>query len=312
MDWSVARRHELICLLETELGTPPRFEALARAAGLPSPPLQGVEPPFARLSRLVRAAADAERLDELAEAAKGLVSPPMVARFDELLVDPGAETMWSEPETVRAEPGDSAETDATIVTGEEDETIVDGAPAPTAAAGATSLPAPDPPRWAVPRPPGTPAQAAPTEGAESFLVRRVNLSLPAQVDPGQALSMRLVASAAAPGSVATAPADAVPFVGSPVKVEVELWLEDARPAEEAGDRAVLEVDPSAPKVETTFELVAADPLSEGVDVTARFFLAGYEVGRARAFVPNRGRTGEEQRSGAPGALVIPDTILPTG
>lgn len=317
MDWSVARRHELICLLERELSAPPRFEVLVRSSGLRAPPAQGVEPPFCRLSRLVRLAADADRLDELTEAAKGLVSGPTAALLDELLVDPVAETIWSEPETVRAEPPsqapneslDSRELDETIVTGEEVETIVDGVAAAIVPPGPAILPAPDPPAWAVPRPSGTPAQAPPIEGASSWLLRRVNLSLPAQVEPGQTITLRVAVSAAAPGSVAGAPTDAVPYSGPPAKVELELWLQEAWPAEGSETQRTILIDPSVPKVEETFDLVAADPLSEGVDVTARFFLAGFEVGRGRAFVPNRGRTGEEQPSGAPGAIAIPDTIL---
>ena len=320
MHWSAARRHELICLLERELASPPRLHALSLSAGLPTPPARGVETPFCRLSRLVRIAEAAGRLDELTEAAQAMVSEPSRLLLGELLVDPAAETIWSEPETVRAEPPpgaaqeppESAEIDETIVTGEEIETIVDGvaAPQPAAPSGADRLPAPDPPRWAVPRPPGTPAQAPPTEGASSWLVRRVNLGLPAQVGAGEPIELRLALVEAAPGSVATAPADAVAWSGPPISVEAELWLQEAWPAEGSESVFRIEVDPAAARVEAVVRLVAADPLSEGVDVAVRFYLAGYEVGRGRAFVPNRDRPEAEQLVGAPGAVVIPETILP--
>jgi hypothetical protein len=317
MHWSVARRHELISLLERELASPPRFEALSLAAGLPAPPARGVEPPSCRLSRLVRIAEAAGRIDELAEAAQGMVSDPTADLIGELLVDPVAETIWSEPETVRAEPPppvaeEPAETDETIITGEEIETIVDGmsAPPPPRPAGPDQLPAPDPPRWAVPRPPGTPAQAPPTEGARSWLIRRVNLGLPSQIGAGEAIELRLTLALAAPGTVPSAPSIAVPWAGPPVAVEAELWLQEAWPAEGTEPVTRIEVDPAAAKVETLFRLVAAEPLSEGVDVAVRFYLAGYEVGRGRAFVPNRERPEADQPAGAPGALVIPDTILP--
>jgi len=116
-------------------------------------------------------------------------------------------------------------------------------------------------------------------------------------------------SAAEPGSVATAPADAAPWSGAAVPMEVELWLEEAFAAEGTQLHSTLAVSPDEAKTEAQFELVAADPLADGVDVTVRFFVSGYEVGRARTFIQNRDLEAVEPRAGAPGAVVVPDTIL---
>jgi hypothetical protein len=307
MDWTVERRHELILVLERELVGAARMGALCRRAAIDGGPAQGAEGGFAFLSRVVIAAGREGRMDELVEAARGMVSEEAGASLDELMVDPAAETVWSEPETVRAEPSAFAfDTRAT------DETILDDDPAGVSASDATVQDDEEPrvaPTEGLPRPAGTPAQAPPLDGASSYLVRRVHLGVPSQVAAGEAFDLQVTLAEAAPGSVPAAPAEAPPWTGDPVTVELELWLEEGYPADGAALQATLQVGAADPKTESIHRIVAAEPLSDGVDITVRFFVAGYEVGRGRTFVVNRDSSDAEPRPGAPGGLVIPDTIL---
>ncbi len=157
-----------------------------------------------------------------------------------------------------------------------------------------------------PRPTGTPAEAPPREGAQAWLVRRVHLSVPTQVQPGQRFEVRLTASSAS-GPVPGAPDEAPRFEGAG-EVQYEFWLEEAFPLEGAAQTGTLAIAADGERSELAFSAVATDPLSEGVDVLVRFFLGGYEVGRARAFLPNAAAD-SEPRPAAPGAIAIPDTLL---
>jgi hypothetical protein len=159
-----------------------------------------------------------------------------------------------------------------------------------------------------PRPVGTPTTAAPVEGARTWLVRGVELTTPASVGPGELL--RLVVRLHDPvGVTSAAPKDYQPYDGLPVDAEIEAWLEEAFPARGADLHRRMRVDPSRP-TECSFELLAANPLPEGVGIGVRFFFAGYEVGRARCRIPPGDGTGDAVVSR--GVLVIPDSILGMG
>jgi len=301
MTWTVLKRHELTVLLERELSNPSRGAAVARAAGLEPPALRGVEPSFQRLSRLVLAASAAGKLDALVEAASPVVSEATRVALAGLTVDAGADTEYAEEDqpTMREE----ADTILAAVQPVEE-------PAPEASVAEV---APEPmavePDGAAPRPPGTPAQAPPTDGAESWLIRRVHISTPTTTSAGAELRFTVTLKSAEPGTVATAPADATPYEGEPVPVEVELWLEEGFPADGQDLHRVVPVSPFVDVVEVEFVVMAPAPLAEGVDATVRFFVHGFEVGRARAFVPNRDREDVEPRPATPGAVVVPNTIL---
>ncbi len=280
MSWTVDRRHELISLLEDDLADPLRSAAVARSAGLEPVAPQGAETAFEQLSRLVLSAQRAGKLDALVAAAEPAVTEATRVALQGLDVDPGAETDVSE------------------------------ADAPTQRDEADTIIAPyTEPEGAAPRPPGTPTAMAPSDGASSWLVRRVHVGGPTTVAAGGALELTVTLSAADAATVANAPDDATPYAGGAVPVEVELWLEEAFPADGVELHQTLSVDPASESAEIAFAAVAADPLSDGVDVTVRFFVRGHEVGRARAFVPNRDRDDVEPRASAPGAVVVPDTIL---
>ncbi len=158
-----------------------------------------------------------------------------------------------------------------------------------------------------PRPVGTPATAPPADGARTWLVRGVELVAPPSVAAGAEFNLA-VRLGDAPAS-SPAPKGHAPYDGLAVDVELEAWLEEAYPARGSDLHRSIRVDPARP-TECGFDLLAADPLPEGVVVAVRFFLKGYEVGRARCRVPAGDGAGEPQREA--GVVAIPDTILDAG
>jgi hypothetical protein len=158
-----------------------------------------------------------------------------------------------------------------------------------------------------PRPVGTPATAPPIEGARTWLVRGVELSTPASVAAGTAFV--LAVTLGEPPSQSPAPKNYAPYDGLPVEVEVEAWLEEAYPAGGADLHRGMRVPAMGPS-ECGFELLAADPLPEGVGIAVRFFFKGYEVGRARCTVAVGDGSGPPAL--AAGVIVIPDSILDAG
>ncbi|MCP4870790.1 MAG: hypothetical protein GY898_18970 [Proteobacteria bacterium] len=305
MTWTVLTRHELTLLLDRDLSDPRRSAAVARAAGVDASPPQGVESSFAHLSRLVLTAERAGKLDALVEAATTAVTEATRVELAGLHVDAGAETERSEADvpTVREEVETIIEPTTPIADETADETEFadedDEEPEP---AGME-------PEGAAPRPPGTPAQAPPTGGATSWLIRRAHVSAPTTTEAGAQLRLTVTLKAAEPGTVATAPADATLYAGGPVPLEVELWLEEGYPADGQDLHRTVPLGAEGEDLEVEFSVAVPSPLAEGVDATIRFFVHGYEVGRAKAFVPNRERDDVEPRPSTPGAVVVPDTIL---
>lgn len=310
MTWTVLTRHALTLLLDRDLSDPQRSAEVARAAGLDAAGNQGVETSFARLSRLVLAASRAGKLDALVEAAGPVVTEATRVELSGLTVDSGAETEWSEADqpTMREEAETILEPTPPVAdaTADETEHAEDGGedadedPEPATASE---------PEGSAPRPPGTPAQAPPTDGATSWLIRRAHVSAPTTTAAGEELRLTVTLKIADGGTVATAPAEAVAYAGEAVAVEVELWLEEGYPADGQDLHRVVSVSPAVDDVEVEFTVQVPSPLADGVDATVRFFVHGFEVGRARAFVPNRERDDVEPRPATPGAVVVPDTIL---
>lgn len=276
MSLDVHARHRLASLLDRALSTPQRFGAACAGAGLKAPAPRGVEPGFSRVSAVLLASPSDDALAALVAAAA--VSAPELAEAlrAELAPEP-------EPEP---EPEPDPDELATVrVLGKRHE--AEDAP---------------------PRPAGTPAQAPSPEGATSWLVRRAHLSVPTTVRPGEVFDVGLTLVEPGAGAVPGAPADATPWEGE-ASVDWEMWLEEAFPAAEGATLSGAMTVGADARPEVTARIRAADPLADGVDVMVRFFLAGYEVGRARAFVPNGARDDVEPRPAAPGALAVPDTIL---
>jgi hypothetical protein len=307
MTWTVEIRHKLTLLLNEELSNPRRGAAVARAAGLAWIGEQGSETSFQRLSRLVLAASVAGKLDALVDAAKPAVSEATRVALQGLLVDPSADTLRSEADAPTMREEDDTIQAPAVPAAEEDRT--------TDETDVGDDDEEDPPLAAVehegaaPRPPGTPAQAPPTEGATSWFVRRVHVGAPTTTSPGAELRFTVTLTTADPASVATAPADATPYAGGPVPLEVELWLEEGWPADGQDLHRVISVGAADAETRVDFAVVAPRPLADGVDATVRFFVRGYEVGRARAFVINREAEDVQPRPSTPGAVVVPDTIL---
>ena len=67
---SVGKRHEIAHTLDRLFPDPRRVSALASRAGVTMPVAQGVESGFARITRLLIAAAAAERIDALLDIAE--------------------------------------------------------------------------------------------------------------------------------------------------------------------------------------------------------------------------------------------------
>ncbi len=161
---------------------------------------------------------------------------------------------------------------------------------------------------AAPRPVGTPATAPPAGGARTWLVKGVEVDAPAAVGPGDSFEATVRLVDPRPGMTTPAPPGHEPYDGLPFDVEIEAWLEEAFPSGDADLHRSVRVDPSR-FTECVFELLAADPLPEGVRLGVRFFLSGYEVGRATGRVAVGGG---DERQIIPGVIAIPDSILGAG
>ena len=83
---------------------------------------------------------------------------------------------------------------------------------------------------APPRPPGTPAEAAPTEGATAWLLRSMSAEHAEQVGPGANVEAVLVFGAVSASEVDVVPDDAKLWEGPPVTIDFEASLEGAATA----------------------------------------------------------------------------------
>ncbi len=262
-------RHRLTALLADALGGPGRLEGACGAAGLAVPPTRGVDPLFARVSALL------------------LPGPPEAA-IEALIAAASAGSSHADALASFLAPPEPDQDELATVRVLDDRHQAEQAP---------------------PRPPGTPAEAPPREGAKAWLRRRAHLSVPTSVAPGGEFDVQLTLAKPGGGAVPGVPEGAPVYEGAAVAVAYEFWLEEAFPADEAALAGTVSVDPAEERAEAGLSVRAAEPLGEGVDVLVRFFVGGYEVGRARAFVPNGSRDDVEPRPAAPGALAVPDSIV---
>ena len=288
-DWSVAKRHTLTAFLDSQFSDPLRLEALSRAAGLETPSSQGAEPSFAALSRLVRAAAAAGTLDGLSDLAGTMLSDELAEQLAAALAAAPAAATREEP-VVEEEPAAEVEEEPAAEVEEE----------PAAQAEEAEVVA------AAPRPPGTPAQAAPTDGASGWLLRTVGAEHPESINPGENLESSLVLSPASASDLSAVPNEAADWSAGPVSVDWEASIEGAATAGGTQMSGSFSLSSEAVEAKVELPLMVAFSL-DGVQIQVSFFAAGYEVGRARVVVP--GRSTVEDGEAAGGVIAIPDTIL---
>jgi len=158
-----------------------------------------------------------------------------------------------------------------------------------------------------PRPPGTPSQAAPTEGATSWVIRRVTVAGPNEAYPGDNVHIALTLAVSDASEIDAVPDDATAWTGEPVQVEYEGNIDGAATALGTAVSGAFELAGEG-EVQIALPLMVACSLT-GVTVQIRCFTAGYEVGRVRVDVPGRGEEQDEGVALGGGVLAIPDTIL---
>jgi hypothetical protein len=306
-----AARHALGHALHRHFAERARLDGLARALSLGPPPPLGVDGDFARATWLLRAVWSSGKLEALAEAAGRLGGVKAAEEISALIPRRPEPRAASAP--VSADAG-AVDAGGTAPEGADPAGVTLRWPAARPAYRLVSKPpaadaVAEAQEGAAPRPAGSPAAAPPRAGAESWLVRRVHIGTPSQVDPGAELRLNVAAVEAEAGTVAGAPPGARAYNGAPLRVDWELEAQGAATPDGAPARGTLLLDPADARCETAMILrVASDP-GDGVDLALRFYAGGFEVGRARAFVPNRARPDAAARPGAPGALVVPDSVL---
>ncbi|MCO4771692.1 MAG: hypothetical protein KDA24_16790 [Deltaproteobacteria bacterium] len=153
---------------------------------------------------------------------------------------------------------------------------------------------------AAPRPAGTPAQAPPLDGVETWVARHIEWELPGTLEAGAATTLSLRFRAPSGEAVGGAPAGHTAYVGEPFPVDLELSIEGAGPAQA---QQTMRCDPIDAVAQVEFTVTPQAGAAE-LKVTLRCYSGGYEVGRGRleASLPSGQRT-----SG--GALAVPDTVL---
>ncbi len=217
----------------------------------------------------------------------------------------------SETETeTEPEPEPEAETESESEPESETEPVDEDEAEVQSATDSDPLPGTESPNPAeledVPRPPGTPAQAAPVAGASAWLLRGVSAAHPEEASPGDSVDVALLLTSIDPSEVDVVPNDVQPWTAGPVEVDYEVHIDGAASASgvEIAGRFTVEAQGD---LRVDLPLMVAFSLS-GIELKVRFYAAGYEVGRARLFVPGRGQAGEGDGLGE-GVLAIPDTIL---
>jgi|GEM_PF-2071981 len=156
------------------------------------------------------------------------------------------------------------------------------------------------PEGVAPRPAGTPAQAPPLDGVETWVARHIEWELPEALAPGESASVVIRFRAPDGGAVGGAPAGHTSYVGESFPVDVELTVQGGTPEHL---RQTMRCDPIENASSLTFVLTPAADATE-LDAVLRCFSGGYEVGRGRltASLPSG-----ERSSG--GALAVPDSVL---
>jgi hypothetical protein len=129
---------------------------------------------------------------------------------------------------------------------------------------------------------------------------------PGEVKPGDSVEVALLLSCIDSTEVDVVPNDAQPWTSPPITVEYEIEIEGAATA--SGTQIVGSFTVGAEgDLRIDLPLMVAFSLS-GLELTVRFYAAGYEVGRARVVVAGTGGTDERDLASS-GVLAIPDTVL---
>mgnify|MGYP004402586437 CR=1 FL=1 len=157
-----------------------------------------------------------------------------------------------------------------------------------------------------PRPPGTPAEAAPTEGAVSWLLSSLSAEHAELVGPGSNVEAVLVLNSAQASEVDLVPDDTEDWGHGGLRIEFEVRLEGAATASGTQLSGSFELSPSG-EARVELPLMVAFSL-DGVQMHVRFFAGGYEVGRGHVVVPGRSGT-SDAGLGTQGIIAIPDTVL---
>jgi hypothetical protein len=129
---------------------------------------------------------------------------------------------------------------------------------------------------------------------------------PEEASPGDSVDVVLLLTSIDASDVDAVPGEAQPWTAGPVEVDYEVRIDGAASASGTEVSGRFSVDAEG-DVRVELPLMVAFSLS-GIELKVRFYAAGYEVGRARLFVPGRGNAGEGERL-SEGVLAIPDTIL---
>ncbi len=259
-------RHRIASLLTEHYPDVRRLDALANSAGLTLSPPQGFAPLFVAASRLLLEAGDAlpGLLEKAAEAHEAFAAwgPQPEPQLEDALTQV-AETVSE-----------------------------DAVPAPRPVSEAEP--------GTAPRPAGTPAQAPPLEGVETWVARHIDFDLPDTLPEGQEATLTLRFRAPDGEAVGGAPAGHTAYVGESFPVDLEITVVGGGPAEA---QQTMRIDPVEKSAEASFVVTPADDSKEIV-VSLRCFSGGYEVGRGRieVLVPSGDRT-------YGGALAVPDTVL---
>ena len=266
MTTSWRERHRIASLLTEHYPDVRRLGVLAKSAGLTLSPPQGFSTLFVAASRLLLDAGDAlpGLLEKAAEAHEAFAA-------------------WgpqSEPEPA----------DASTQVAETE--LEDAVPSPR--------PVNEAEPGAAPRPAGTPAQAPPLEGVETWVARHIEFDLPDPLPAGQEATLLVRFRAPEGEAVGGAPAGHTAYVGESFPVDLEIVVVGGGPAEA---QQTMRVDPIEKSAEASF-VVTPEVDSHEVVVLLRCYSGGFEVGRGRieASVPSGDRA-----SG--GALAVPDTVL---
>lgn len=156
------------------------------------------------------------------------------------------------------------------------------------------------PEGTAPRPAGTPAQAPPLDGVETWVARHIEWDLPENLAAGEGSKLVLRFRSPDGEAVGGAPAGHMAHVGQAFPVELELTVVGGRADE---SKATMRCDPIDKGAEEAF-VVTPDADATELDIVLRCYSGGFEVGRGRltTAVPNG-----ERSSG--GALAVPDTVL---
>ena len=150
-----------------------------------------------------------------------------------------------------------------------------------------------------------PNEPAPTEGAESWLLRRVDIEAPSEAYPGDNVRASLVLLPVEASELEAVPDDAAEWTAGPVQISYDASIDGAATASGTTFIGNFTLEGNTEQ-RVELPLMVACSLT-GVTVGIRCNAGGYQVGRVAIRVPGRGNEEEEHSAG--GILAIPDTVL---